>query len=148
MKRYLAVFTGSPSAMGQWQALPDEERQKRQAEGVTAWKKWGTVNAASIVDMGGPLSRTKLISKTGISDIRNNLGAFTVVQAESQEAAARLFVDHPHFTIFPGEGVEVMEVLRAGLSPEETLARLAELLPPEIFAKLAEVRGSPEELER
>ena len=111
MKRYLAVFTGSPSAMGQWQALPDEERQKRQAEGVTAWKKWGTVNAASIVDMGGPLSRTKLISKTGISDIRNNLAGFTVVQAESQEAAARLFVDHPHFTIFPGEGVEVMEVL-------------------------------------
>jgi hypothetical protein len=111
MKQYLAVFTGSPSAMAQWQALPEQERQKRQAEGVTAWKKWTTENAASIADMGGPLSRTKLISKGGISDIRNNLSAFTVVQAESQDAAARLFLNHPHFTIFPGEGVEVMEVL-------------------------------------
>jgi hypothetical protein len=39
------------------------------------------------------------------------MAAFTVVQAESQEAAARLFLNHAHFTIFPGEGVEVMEVL-------------------------------------
>ena len=111
MKRYLAVFTGSPSAMVQWETIPEPERQKRQSEGVTAWKKWATENAASILEMGGPLSRTKLISKGGISDIRNNLAAFTVVQAESQEAASRLFLNHPHFTIFPGEGVEVMEVL-------------------------------------
>jgi len=111
MKRYLAVFTGAPSAMARWEALPEPERNKRQVEGVAAWKKWATDNAAAIVEMGGPLSRTKLTSTTGISDIRNNLSAFTLVQAESQDAAARLFLNHPHFTIFPGEGVEVMEVL-------------------------------------
>jgi len=33
------------------------------------------------------------------------------VQAESHEAAANLFEGHPHFTIFPGDGIEVMEVL-------------------------------------
>ncbi len=111
MKRYLAVFTGSPEAMSSWQTLPDPERQQRQAKGVAAWKKWASDNAASIVELGGPLSRTKRVAKDGISDVRNNLGAFTVVQAESQEAAARLFLDHPHFTLFPGDGVEVMEVL-------------------------------------
>lgn len=111
MKRYLAVFTGSADAMARWESIPEAERQKRQSEGVAAWKKWATDNAASIVDMGGPLSRTKKVSKDGISDIRNNLGAFTVVQADSQEAAARMFLNHPHFSIFPGEGVEVMEVL-------------------------------------
>ena len=111
MKSYLAMFTGSPSALARWETLPEPERQHRQTEGVAAWKKWATDNAASIVVMGGPLSRTKLISKRGITDVRNNLGAFTVVQAESQEAAARLFLNHPHFMIFPGEGVEVMEVL-------------------------------------
>jgi hypothetical protein len=111
MKRYLAVFTGSPAAMTSWQSLPETERQRKQADGVAAWRKWASDNAASIVEMGGPLSRTKLVSKGGISDIRNNLGAYTVVQAETQEAAARLFLNHPHFTVFPGEGVEVMEVL-------------------------------------
>jgi hypothetical protein len=34
-----------------------------------------------------------------------------VVSAESHAAAARLFEGHPHFTVFPGEGVEVMECL-------------------------------------
>ena len=111
MKRYLAVFTGSPKAMAEWESLAEAERQKRQSQGIAAWHKWATDNAASIVEMGGPLSRTKLVAKGGISDIRNNLSAFTVVQADSQDAAARLFLNHPHFTIFPGEGVEVMEVL-------------------------------------
>ena len=111
MKRYLAVFTGTPSAMARWEALSESERQQRQTQGVAAWKKWAQDNAAAIVEMGGPLSRTKLVSVGGITDIRNNLAAFTIVQAESQEAAARLFLNHPHFTIFPGEGVEVMEVL-------------------------------------
>lgn len=111
MKRYLAVFTGTPSAMARWEALSESTRQQKQAQGVAAWKKWAGDNAAAIVEMGGPLSRTMLVASGGITDIRNNLAAFTIVQAESQHAAARLFLNHPHFTIFPGEGVEVMEVL-------------------------------------
>lgn len=111
MKRYLAVFTGTPAAMARWETLSGAERQQRQADGVAAWKKWAADNASAILEMGGPLSRTKLVGAGGVSDVRNNLAAYTIVQAESQDAAASLFVDHPHFTIFPGEGVEVMEVL-------------------------------------
>jgi hypothetical protein len=111
MKSYLAVFTGKPESMSNWQNLPEIERQKKEAEGMSAWKKWADDHGSSIVEMGGPLSKTKRISKSGISDVRNNLGAFTIVKADSQEAAAKMFVNHPHFTIFPGDGVEVMEVL-------------------------------------
>jgi hypothetical protein len=39
------------------------------------------------------------------------MAAYTVVEAESHEAAARMFENHPHFTIFPGVAVEVMECL-------------------------------------
>lgn len=111
MKKYLCVFTGSPNAMTAWQVLPEDERLRRQTQGIAAWKKWAEDHASNIVEMGGPLSKTKLVSKGGISDIRNNLAAFVIVEAESQEAAAQMFIQHPHFTIFPGEGVEVMEVL-------------------------------------
>jgi hypothetical protein len=61
--------------------------------------------------MGGPLGKTKKVSDKGVADISNELGAFTVVRAESHEAAAKMFEGHPHFTVFPGEGVEVMPVL-------------------------------------
>ncbi len=111
MRTYLAVFVGSPSATASWETLAEAERKKREAQGITGWKQWVADNSAAIAEMGGPLSRTKLVSKAGIADIRNNLGAFTVVRAQSQDEAARMFLNHPHFTIFPGEGVEVMEVL-------------------------------------
>ncbi|MBS0194896.1 MAG: hypothetical protein JSR34_11720 [Proteobacteria bacterium] len=111
MKNYLAMCTGSPSAMAAWHELSEDERQQLFVRGMAAWQQWATDNADAIVEMGGPLSRTKLVNKDGITDIRNNLSGYTVVRAESQEAAARLFLGHPHFMIFPGEGVEVMEIL-------------------------------------
>jgi hypothetical protein len=39
------------------------------------------------------------------------MAGYIVIEAESHDAAARLFVNHPHFTIFPGDSVEIMEVL-------------------------------------
>jgi hypothetical protein len=111
MKQFLAIYTGAPAAMSQWNELPEQERQSRQAAGVIAWKRWAEDNKKSIVKMGGPLGRTKRVAHAGINDVRNNMTAFTIVEAESHEAAAQLFVNHPHFTIFPGDGVEVMECL-------------------------------------
>jgi hypothetical protein len=97
--------------MEAFRKLPPAELARRQAEGMQAWQAWAVQHQASIVGMGGPLGKTKRISPAGIEDIHNNMGAYTVVQAESHEAAAKLFVGHPHFTIFPGDGIEVMEVL-------------------------------------
>jgi hypothetical protein len=57
------------------------------------------------------LGKTKQISGEGINDTRNDLAAYVIVRAESHQAAARLFENHPHFAIFPGDAVEVMECL-------------------------------------
>jgi hypothetical protein len=59
----------------------------------------------------GPLGKTKKVSEQGIEDISNLLSAYTVIRADSHDAAAKLFERHPHFTIFPGDSVEVMPVL-------------------------------------
>ena len=53
----------------------------------------------------------KRVTTEGISNIRNNMAVYTIVKAESHEEAARLFLNHPHFTIFSGDGVEIMECL-------------------------------------
>ncbi len=111
MKQFLAVYLGSPAAMASWNALPESERNARTAQGVRAWHAWVERHRDRIVVDGGPLGRTKSISRTGIADIRNAMAAYTVVRAESHEAAAKLFEGHPHFSVFPGESVEVMECL-------------------------------------
>ncbi len=110
---YLAVFLGSKTSprMQAWIALPEAEMRAKQQAGIAAWKEWVEKHCAAVSVMGGPLGKTKKITERGIEDVSNEMGAFMVVRAESSEAAAKLFEKHPHFTIFPGESVEVMPVL-------------------------------------
>ena len=110
---YLAVFLGSKDnpRMKAWMALPEAERRAREQQGIAAWKAWVEKHQAAVSAMGGPLGKTKRVSAGGIADVSNEMGAFMVVRADSHEAAAKLFENHPQFTIFPGEAVEVMPVL-------------------------------------
>jgi hypothetical protein len=113
MKKFLAVYTGSrTSVQGRaWDAMDETMRSARAAAGMSAWGDWMTAHQASLVEAGGPLGKTKQASMQGVADISNNLSGFTIVQAESHEEAAKLFEKHPHFSIFPGESVEIMEIL-------------------------------------
>jgi hypothetical protein len=110
---YLAVFLGSKTSprMEAWMALPEAERRAREQEGKAAWKAWVEKHQPAVQAMGGPLGKTRKVTERGIEEVSNEMAAFMVVRAESHEAAARLFEQHPHFTIFPGESVEIMPVL-------------------------------------
>jgi hypothetical protein len=111
VKKFLAVYLGSASGIDAWKKLDEDKRKRQEAAGMEAWMNWGTANQKSIVDQGAPLGKTKRISKQGISDTKNELTGYTIVEAESHEAAAKLFENHAHFTMFPGDAVEIMECL-------------------------------------
>jgi hypothetical protein len=113
MKTFLAVYVGSPTSRQRmdWDAMDPAKRKEREAAGMNAWMEWGRVHADRTVVEGGPLGRTKRVGPDGVSDIRNAMAGFIVVKAESHEAAAKMFENHPHFAIFPGEAVEIMECL-------------------------------------
>lgn len=110
---FLAVFLGSKDSprMKAWMAMPEAERKAKEREGIAAWGAWVQKHQGAIVEMGGPLGKTKRVTAHGIEDISNLMSGFTVVRAESHEAAARMFENHPHFAFFPGEGIEIMPVL-------------------------------------
>src|SRR5437763_16871803 len=110
---FLAVFLGSKTSakMAAWNALPEAERRAREQQGMAAWKAWVEKHQAAIAEMGGPLGKTKRDGSSGFADIGNEMGAFTVVRAASHEAAAKMFENHPHFAIFPGERIDIIPVL-------------------------------------
>jgi len=110
---YLAVFLGNRDGarMKHWLAMPEAERKAKEKEGMAAWGGWMAKHQASIVASGGPLGKTKRVTERGIEDTSNHMGAFIVVRAPSHEAAAKMFENHPHFSIFAGEAVEIMPVL-------------------------------------
>ncbi|HEY0711569.1 MAG TPA: hypothetical protein VGF45_02780 [Polyangia bacterium] len=113
MKTFLAVYIGTASALEKagWEQMDDERRRQIDAEGVKAWEAWAAKHAAAIIDMGAPLGKTKRAGKDGVTDTKNNLTGYVIVRAESHEAAAKMFEGHPHFTVFPGDSVEIMECI-------------------------------------
>jgi hypothetical protein len=113
MKRFVAIYIGThdEARRAEWDRLDPQARAARQQQGIAAWTKWGEAHAGAIVDDGSPLGKTKRASAEGITDTRNAITGYTIVEAESHEAAARMFADHPHFAIFPGDSVEIMECL-------------------------------------
>ena len=111
MKKFLAIYIGTEAALEKWKKLNEEKRKELEASGIKAWMEWGMANSAAIVDQGSPLGKTKRASPQGITDNRNSMTGYVIIQADSQEAAAKLFENHPHFTIFPGDSVEIMECL-------------------------------------
>lgn len=113
MKKFMAVYIGTADGFERsgWNALDPEARKARQKLGMDAWMNWGKSHAGAIVEMGTPLGKTKRVAANGITDYKNNLTGYTIVEAETHEAAAKIFENHPHFTIFPGDSVEVVECL-------------------------------------
>lgn len=106
MTKFLALYMGSPSRM-----TPADLSPETMASGMAAWSGWMAEHAGRIVDTGGPLGKTKKTSAEGVTDIRNAVTGYVIIEADSHEEAAKLFEAHPHFAIFPGDSVEIMECM-------------------------------------
>lgn len=107
MAKFLAVYIGTASEQEKAQPLNLATEQLGMAE----WGRWVADNSGCIVDHGGPLGRTKAIHSKGIRDATNQLTGYVIVEADTIEAASALFTNHPHFSVFPGDRVEVVECL-------------------------------------
>ena len=57
--------------------------------------------------------KTKRVTSGGVSDTKNDIVLYSIIEAESHEAAAKLFEDHPHLQI-PQSSIEVMEIRPMG----------------------------------
>ena len=109
MKRFLAIYRGEPTQG--WEDVPLEEQNKRIQRGMESWGRWMKEHGSDVLDTGGPLGKTLAVDKHGISSVKNKDCGYVIIQAMTHEEAAKKFLDHPHFAIFPGENVEIMECL-------------------------------------
>jgi hypothetical protein len=108
MKKFMVLYMASGAAFEEMMKnSTPEQRQK----GMDAWMKWMNANKASIVDGGAPLGKTKRVDSNGASNTKNAIGGYSVVQAESHDAATKIFgKDHPHLQM-PGAWIEIVEIM-------------------------------------
>ena len=106
MKKFLVLYKAPASSFQQMmKATPDQQKA-----GMDAWMAWSKKAGGSIVEMGGPLGKSQRVTKTGSSPTTNDLGGYSVLQAESKEALAESLKGHPHF-MTPEGTIEIVEVM-------------------------------------
>jgi len=108
MKKFLALYRMDMGEMQKMMANTSAEARKKSMD---EWAAWMKRHMASFADHGGPAGKTKRVAASGVTDIKNDIGGYSIVQAESYDAAAALFIDNPHLTM-PGATVEVMEIMQ------------------------------------
>ncbi len=106
MKKFLAIYRMDAGEMQKMMANTTPEQRNK---GMAEWEAWMKKKAANFADRGGPAGKTKKVAAGGVSDTRNDIGGYSIVQADSYDAAAALFADSPHLSM-PGATVEVMEI--------------------------------------
>ncbi len=110
MKKFFALFCIPIAVIQEWEKQADSEKGKTDDEKIMKeWENWMSLHKASFVEQGQPLGSTKRVTSGKVSDVRNDLTWYGIVQAESHEAAAKLFADSPHLQI-PQAYIEVMEI--------------------------------------
>jgi hypothetical protein len=106
MKKFLVLYRAPSTSFEQMKKATPEQ----QKAGMDAWMSWSKKAASSIVDMGAPLGKSLRVSKSGASPNTNDLGGYSVLQAESEEALAEALKDHPHF-MTPEGFIDVVELM-------------------------------------
>jgi hypothetical protein len=109
MTKFLVLYMANPADMEKIMRDSTPEQQKK---GMEAWMKWMGEHQASLVDRGAPVGKTKRVDAKGASETKNSVCGYSIVQADSADAAARLFnKDHPHLQM-PGAWLEVVEIMQ------------------------------------
>ncbi len=109
MKRFLVTYLAPASVIDEWKKTDPEKRKAAEEKMQGDWKKWMGDHAQIFVDKGAGVGKTKRVTAQGSAAGRNDIMLYAVVQAESHEAAAKMFEDHPHLGI-PSASVEIMEI--------------------------------------
>jgi len=109
MKRFLVTYLAPASVLAEWKKTDPDTRKAAQGKMQAEWKQWMSDHANMFADVGAGVGKTKRVTGQGTSDSKNDIMLYSVVEAESHEAAAKSFEAHPHLQI-PQSSIEIMEM--------------------------------------
>ena len=106
MKKFIALYLAPISTLEQMKKATPEQMKA----GMEGWMRWAKKNKKSIVELGAPLGKTKRITAAGVSDTRNGITGYSLVQGDSLDSVTALFEGHPHLHM-QGAFIEVLECM-------------------------------------
>jgi hypothetical protein len=109
MSKFLVLYLAPASVIADWMKTDPQTRKSAEEKMQREWKAWMGANAKIFADAGAGVGKTKRVTAQGISDTKNEIMLYALVQADSHAAAAKLFEAHPHLQI-PQASIEIMEI--------------------------------------
>ena len=100
MTKYLVLYRSRMTAAEQMAQSTPEQAQA----GMDAWMAWAQQAGDAIVDLGTP---TDVVDSGG--DSGDPIGGYSILQAESNDALAKVLEGHPHKAM--GGTIETLECL-------------------------------------
>jgi hypothetical protein len=103
MSRFVVLYRAPMTAREQMsKATPDDGK---------AWMDWFGQWGEGVVDFGGMLDIGHRVGISGSSQGDPNVTGFSILEAESMEAAIAMVQSHPHLSFAEGCEIEVREYL-------------------------------------
>ena len=107
MKKFLVLYHSTSTNMEQMASSTPEQMKA----GMDMWMQWAAKAGSAIVELGAPLGAAATVNAGGAQrSVRASIGGYSVLQADSLDAVAKVLEGHPHFHA-PGASIEVHEVM-------------------------------------
>lgn len=108
MHTFLVLFLAPASVIEEWMKTPPADREEEEKKMREDWDTWMNSHTDMIKEtyVGG---KTKRVDQAGVTDVKNDIMLYSIVEAESHEVAAKAYEGHPHLMI-PQSSIEVMAI--------------------------------------
>jgi hypothetical protein len=107
MPKFLVLYNSSIPASEMMANITPEQAQA----GMETWTAWAGKWSGAIVDMGSPVGSGRRVSTGAVSPAPVPITGYSIVEAESADAAVEIFRDHPHFLTPSETSIDVLECL-------------------------------------
>ena len=106
LSKFIVFYQIPVSVMAEWGKTEPNARKAAEEKMKAEWHAWMGKHA-KIMTITEACGKTKRVSASGISETQNDICMYSIIEAESHEAAAKIFENHPHLQI-PQSSIEVM----------------------------------------
>jgi len=103
MAKYLVLYRSTTSAMEQMGSMSAADKSGE----MQKWMAWGAGAGPALLDWGAPLGASAAI---GGAAATGHVTGYSIVQADTIDAAKRLFDGHPHLGR-AGDTIEIHEAI-------------------------------------
>ncbi len=106
MNKYLILYCATPETLEHWRKQSQEQAQK----GMEAWMQWQEARKEDLAEAGCPVGKNTRITLQEVKPVSNEVCGYSILLAESPEAAAKILEGNPHVKE-PGAYLEVMNLV-------------------------------------